>query len=166
GQRVPDRKSLEPHARGEVMRALAAEVKPTGDHGQHPGGANRIGGQIGHVGRQYAERDFDGSVIDAVFDLVDDFSNQKSEHDSNGNEIGKAEQAGGEGRVLASHEQSEAKFEGQERAGIVDQALAFKDVHDAFGQSDALGNGGGGDRVRGSHHSAENQTHTPVKTWN
>src|SRR6202041_41697 len=66
------------------------------------------------------------------------------------------------GCVSGDHNR-DGNLQGQQAAGVVDQALAFNDVGDARGQPKAAGDGGGGDCVGGANHGAKNQTEAPAE---
>src|SRR5262249_49182692 len=66
---------------------------------------------------------------------------------------------------LATDEHSNAEFEREQSAGVIDQALTFEDVDDPLWQSDASGDRGGGDGVGGRDYCAEGKSHAPVKAW-
>jgi hypothetical protein len=69
------------------------------------------------------------------------------------------------GGDLATHDHGDAELEREQAAGIVDQALAFENVDDALGQSDAVGDGGGGDGVGRSDNRSEDEAESPVEAW-
>ena len=58
--------------REKRIRTFAAQIKSAGHHGQHSGGMQPVRGEIGGVGSQNADGDFDRAVIDAAFDPVHD----------------------------------------------------------------------------------------------
>src|SRR5262245_52109749 len=75
-QRIPNRICLQTHARRKKARASAAEVKSTRHDRQHPGCADRIGGEVGRIRSQDAEGDLYRSDVDTALDPVDDRSDQ------------------------------------------------------------------------------------------
>ena|SRR6516225_4973458 len=67
-------------------------------------------------------------------------------------------------RHLAPYQERDSEFERQQRARVFQQALAFQDVDNAFGQSDAFRNGSCGNGVGRSYYGAEYQAGTPVES--
>src|SRR5215470_10472327 len=88
GESFPNRPRLQAHSRGEDVRALAAEIESAGDDGEDAGGVDGVRGQIGDVGCENAERDFDGAVVDAVLDSVNYCADDEADQKADGGEIG------------------------------------------------------------------------------
>ena len=65
---------------------------------------------------------------------------------------------------LAAQQNREPKFQRQQSARVIHQALAFQDVNDPFGQADLVSNRSGGNRVGWSDHRAQNQSDSPVES--
>src|SRR5882762_2690310 len=71
GEGIPDGPGLHSYFGGEELGALAAEVKAAGDDGEDSGSARGFGGEIGGVGSEDADDDFDGPVVDAALEPFD-----------------------------------------------------------------------------------------------
>src|SRR6267143_6308548 len=131
------------------MRALAAEIESRGDYRQYARSMNAHGSQISNIGRENTKCDLDWTVVDSMFDKVYDLADHQSDQNANGDQVSQAQQHECERRSLAANQQRDSEFEREQGGGIVDQALAFQNVHNPFGQSDALGDGGGGNVIGG-----------------
>src|SRR5438093_13635343 len=101
------------------MGAFAAEIESTGDDGQHSRGMYGIGGKIGNVRSQNTERDLDGSVVNAVFDKVNDFSDHQTYRNASRRQIQEAQKAGADGRCMTSNKQRDPEFKREQGAGII-----------------------------------------------
>src|SRR5262249_58507574 len=78
-------------------------------------------------------------------------------------QIGEAQDARSEGGDVTSDEEPSAKLEREQRGSIVEQALAFENIDHTAGESKALCNRCGSDRIGGRDDRAQDQTNPPIK---
>src|SRR3982751_180418 len=97
---------------------------------------------------------------------MNDLAHDQADYNSHNNQIGKAQEPRADGWCLTSNQQRNAKFKRQQSAGIVQQALAFKNIDDALWQPNALSNRGRGNGVSGCNYGAKNQSYSPIKSGN
>src|SRR6266478_3361605 len=163
GEGIPHGPSLHADVGGEKLGALAAEVQAASDDGQNSGSANGFGREVSGVGREDADHDFDGAVIDAALEPFHNQTEDQADTETDGNQIGEAQSALRDGRGAALDDHGDGEFESEEAGGIVDEAFAFEDVHDPLRQAEALGDGGGGDGVGGGDDRAQDEAESPVE---
>ncbi len=125
---------------------------------------NALGSEISNVGGENTKCDLDWTVVDPMFDKVHDLADHQSDQKAHSDQIRQAQQPECESRCLTANQQRNPKFERKQGGGIVDQALAFQNVHNPFGQSDALGDRGSGNGIGRRHHGPEHQPNPPVET--
>src|ERR1700756_2429986 len=146
------------------MRTLTTEIQSRGDYRQHARSMNALGSQISNVGRENTKCDLDWTIVDPMFDKVHDLADHQSDQNAHSDQVSQAQQPECESRCLTANQQRDPEFECKQGGGIVDQALAFQNVHNPFGQSDALGDGGSGNGIGGRNHGPEHQPNPPVET--
>jgi hypothetical protein len=61
---------------------LRLRYRPASDYGKHTGSMQAIGGEIRNIRRQNAERDFNWTVINAMFDDVNDCADCQSDQNA------------------------------------------------------------------------------------
>ena len=120
--------------------------------------------KIRRVGHQNADGNFDRAIVDTLFDPVHDPSCNQTHGDTRDDQVGQAQHSIGRSRRFIFQEDADSKFEGQQPRGIIDQALPFQNVGNALGQTDALGDGSRGQRVRRRDHGPQYQADFPVKS--
>ena len=97
-----------------------------------------FGEEIGEVGSDKADRDFDGGVIDFRFHVIDQPGDEQADDDGRDNEKDQAaEPFNGAGRVAGNHE-SGGDLKRKKTAGVIDEAFALDDVSNRFGQAEAM----------------------------
>src|SRR5579862_3640980 len=163
GEGFPDGPRSDTHGGREEMGAAAGKEQSATDDGEDSGGVDGLRGEIGGIRDEDADGDFDRAVVDAALEVVDDPSDDEADHDASGGEPNKSKHASGHGGDAVVNEDADGELESEETGGVVDEAFAFEDVDDAFGQSDAAGDGSGGDGGSGGDDSSEDKTETPVK---
>src|ERR1700761_8761761 len=119
--------------------------------------------EIKHVGRENAEGDLDGGIFQPALNLLDDPAKHEADEDSPDGEPEKLQETFRDGGNAFLDDDFAGKLESQQASGVVDEALAFKDVHDALRQTDAARNGSGGNRICGRNDRTQQHAQTPVK---
>ena len=81
-----------------------------------------------------------------------------------GDEPGEGQDTARQGGRTPMHDDGGGELKSEQAGSVVDEALAFEDVDDAGGQSDATGDGGSGDGVGGGDHGAEGEAEAPIES--
>ena len=137
-QGLPHRPGLKADLRRKEPRTPAAEIKSAGHDGQYAGGAQAVRREIGGVGNQYADGDFDGAVVNAAFDPVDDPARDQAHGQAAKCQVGQPGDAGGHSWSFVPQHDGDAEFQGQQTSGVVHQAFAFNQGSDPLGNADAF----------------------------
>src|SRR5207237_5948820 len=129
--------------------APPAEVEAGGNYREDAGSVNRIRDQVRAIRHEHADGDLDGAIVDPALEPIDDEAEHQADADSASDEIAEAEEHERGGRNLSPGEQQHAHLDGEQAGRVVDQALAFEDVHDAAWEPHVPGDRGRGDGVGG-----------------
>ena len=164
GEGVPDGVAFETRAEREIERAFVSEIETADDGGENTGSVGAFAGEICEVGSDEADGDFDGRVVNFGFEVVDQLSDDETDHDAAGDQVNKPPDPYFETGNFSGDDESDSEFESEQAAGVVDEAFAFDDVGDALGDAEALSDCGGGDRVGGADDGAENEAEAEVET--
>jgi hypothetical protein len=162
GEQTPDGVGLEADAGREKTRTAPAEVKAGSYDGENSGRVEGFGGEVGGVRNEKADGDFDRAVVNLVFEPFDEAGDDQADGDAGSHEIGEASDRGQNCGILAVDDHGGGEFESEEAGGIVEEAFAFENVHDAFGKADAFRDGGGGDSVGSGNDGTEHEASAPV----
>lgn len=160
---IPESPGLNANRGAEEFGTFAAEVESAGDNGKDAGRLQGFREKICRVGNDDADGDFDRTVFDEPLEPFDHQSDEQADKKAGNDEVGKAQKAAVPGSGTPADQRGDGKFESHEAAGVVDEAFTFKNVDDALGQSEALGDGGGRDGVGGGNNRAEDGAEAPVK---
>ena len=121
--------------------------------------------EIGRIGNQQRDRDFNRSIVYSTLEPVhrggDDHSDTETAHD----QVPKPQQPRCNGGRLISHRESQSKFNRQQPGCVIDETLAFEEICDPPRKADSCGNRGRGDRVGRCDHRAEDHAEAPVESW-
>jgi len=104
-----------------------------------------------------------GTIVNPVLDQVDNLAHGQTHGDAGGGQIKEAQRSFAESGRVPGHQQANAELQRQQSAGIVQQALAFQHVHQPPRQSQAAGDGGGGDGVGRRDNGAQHQPDPPIE---
>ena len=149
--------------RREKSGTSAAEIQSTDHYREHAGGTQSVRCQVGSVGNQDADGDFDRTIVNTTFDPVHDPAcNQAYGHTGN-DQVSQASDAACDGRSFVAQYDGDAEFQGQEAGGVVHQALALDQVGDSPGDADALRYRRGCDGIGGRDDGAQDQPEFPVE---
>lgn len=132
GEGIPKAVGLQTHAGREQLRLAASEIEAAGYDRENAGSVHRLCGQIGGVGNHDAENDFDGAIVEIALDALDDEGDEKTDGQADDDKVGEAEETCGDGRSFSLDDHGNAKFQGQQSGGVVDQAFPFDHVDDAL----------------------------------
>src|SRR5271165_6926830 len=116
---------------------------------------NGLRGQVGCVGNQDADGDFNRTIVNPAFEVVDKPADSQANGDAAGGEPRQRQQTSGDGGDALVNENADGEFKGQQSGRVIDEALAFEDVDDAAAKSEAPRNGSRSDRVSGCDDGAQ-----------
>ena len=122
-----------------------------------------VGGEIGGVGNQYADGDFNGSVVNAVFNPVRDPADDQADNQAAECQVSQASDAAGKRWRLIPQHHGDSEFQRQQAGSVVYQAFALDQVRDPLGNADTLRNGRSRERIGGRDHGSEHQAELPVE---
>lgn len=154
-ERLPYRLVLQ--AGGEAaLGRLVPEVEPGDDHGEHPGGVQLLGEEVGHERDDEPDRALQHRVAEHQTHPVHQPADERADdHPTDRGERELAEPT--QHRRPGADRRGEHDPEQGEGGGVVEQALALEDRHHAALQAEAPADGRGGDRVGWGDDGAEHE---------
>src|SRR5277367_5868962 len=105
---------------------------------------NGLRGQVGRIGDENADGDFNRTIVNAPFEMVDKPADGQTDGDAPDGEPRQCQQAAGDGGDSLVNENPDGEFEGQQPACVIDEAFTFEDVDDAAAKSNTPRDGGCG----------------------
>ncbi len=162
---LPERVGLDARARGDELRRAPAEVDPGRHGGEHRGDAERLGREVGEVGRDQGDRDLRRRVLDPAAQLGDQEAHEDPDRDPAGRADHEVERRVRQ-RERPRHDGRDRELVDDEARGIVDEALPLDDRHVTPRCAEPAGDRGRRDRVGRGDDRAEHERHIPGQARN
>lgn len=140
-----------------------AHEQAADDDGDDARGVDLFAGEVADVGDDEGDGNFNGTVVDPALEEGDKGTDEKADNGSTDEEPDEAKKAGTDCGRVAVDDHVDAELEGEQAGGVVEEAFAFKEVDNALGHADLLGDGGGGDGVSGRDDGTEKKADAPVE---
>ncbi len=156
----PHRHGVAPDMGIEGLVLPPAQHQPAGHDGEHPGGVDLLGGEIGGVGGQETQHRDGVGVVQAPDQRVHRQAGDQPDRDPRRRQPGEAARRR-PGAEAAGQRRRHGEAVEHEARGVVDEALALQDRDHPAGQGDPGQHRLGGDRVGGRHDGAQREAGRP-----
>ncbi len=159
-QHVPDGVGLQPGIGGEEARRLVAQVESCREHRQHPRHLQGIGDQVGGVGREQGNGDFDGRIVQVAMQ-----PSHRPGDDEPDEQSAQADNDKLEANLRKFEAPGDHRCHGEaiddEPGRVIDHTLALDHGYDAARQAQLFGDRAGSHGVGGGDDSPQDKGNRP-----
>ena len=127
---------------------------------------NAFGGKISQIRGGEGQSYFYWRVCDVARSPINDEGRKESNRQSTGYQPRQLQHGESRSGPAPGNHQGNSKLQSKQSAGIVYQALSFKNVDDAARQAQTFRDCRGRDGIGGRHHRSKDRAQPIVETWN